>query len=1328
MAYTKEGDITNESQREAALRAHEAGKDLTPEEIAARLEQAGEIVKQDAKRTIAATESNAQQLGADGSEMGQLQESGKKYEKSVEEVRLEDELEILRDEGRKQLNIALQGKDADEPVSRITLRAIDSLIAKSEERLKELTGKESYTQSLESSYNSEIDKRKQGTIEHGDTHEHEASFEKPAEEYHAPVQEPEAPRWENISPNDADTASGGQRLTARMERATMGEEAEVPQPEQREETQATPKRRFFATLNTDESNPLEEKAAEAAPAPQPKEQEGSSATAEEKSSAEQNVKPASSKEEAKQTAKPKFEDAKTFSELYDAIEESGGLQGSKKFYDPSELKEIIEEVQRGERGILYVTSAGGLRDAVERLINLEKSPAKPASSKEEAKQASDEYADGNEKYEQPPVQNAYRQHIVEEASFSDIPNSVPKAEQGAASKSEPEQPPKPKKEKRSFLSIFFNRSKKKASEQEKPAAEAADTKDAKKMEASPEKSAAEQKKTPEQILHDAQDAYRKAFAAYGEKSPKKKDKLTDEESKLKQELEAARDTAKTEYDNAIQAVMTGEYLRAKKRLEESGAEPSRIEHELNAEKAKLAVKYFGEQSKMQTELTRTLLASEKIPAIKKGAVRKALNWWMSIPKAERWAISAGIATGVAVTLGTGGAGMGIGAYFASKFMRSALSSTLVGYTNKGLTKAFESHDVRAIKKELTKEISSKNIVEHFDQIRDSYGKASQAQLSKTKLKNVTRFAASLAVGGGTALMTGMIEKGMFSGAADSIGGGKSGAMENPANAPKAEIGEVPPPKPGVDADSLAKGTGSGRSFEDQILKDKNLEYKDSTMPRVQGHESAFEELATVKKGEGVWHPVRRQFEEMLHKDPHALEQYGLKAEDVQDAAKVRAALNKATQSTLVREGYIDPTDGTEAHMMAPGAKIILNPDGTIKTDADIAWKPSSAVDHVQDTAKGSSSIQATDAPYKAPSAEDHISTVEARGMTEPPATIDELKIGKTVEFKDGSTVEFGADEDGVLHWRYADTYKFDKGIEKPQFLAQDYEDKISDIAAKRRLFRTGRVLRSAVEKELLERSTELNKLAQIHEDLVNADKITEASVVMGGMRERIRAFETDFGKEAIDYGKLSKIHGLEDLAPKTPVTAGNTLDSVPSGGRHMEAPEDLFRGSQHSDGVMHESVAPKISTEKLPSSYADVHAEPIQGGYKVDVPEGSFRFTVNASGKLQGIDIENLTLGDDVRPDLLADDHRQALLDLIRDKGRSIDSINMYEGDVTIGARLLRAKANIYEGLLKSGKTQEAALFAQDIRNDVHGIEMRYGDKILDYGKFPQSLKDLLKK
>ncbi|MEK7158638.1 MAG: hypothetical protein AAB733_03660 [Patescibacteria group bacterium] len=64
-------------------------------------------------------------------------------------------------------------------------------------------------------------------------------------------------------------------------------------------------------------------------------------------------------------------EAKDFTELVHAIEATGGLQGSQKYYDVPELKQVIDQVRAGAWPLNALTSTGGLRKRVEELLQVE---------------------------------------------------------------------------------------------------------------------------------------------------------------------------------------------------------------------------------------------------------------------------------------------------------------------------------------------------------------------------------------------------------------------------------------------------------------------------------------------------------------------------------------------------------------------------------------------------------------------------------------------------------------------------------------------------------------------------------------------------------------------------------------------------------------------------------------------------------------------------------------------------------------------------------------------------------------------------------------------
>ncbi len=63
--------------------------------------------------------------------------------------------------------------------------------------------------------------------------------------------------------------------------------------------------------------------------------------------------------------------AQNFSELYQALEQEGGLQGTQQFYQASEIKNIIDRVRKGELDTSYITRTGGLRSRVDDIMKLE---------------------------------------------------------------------------------------------------------------------------------------------------------------------------------------------------------------------------------------------------------------------------------------------------------------------------------------------------------------------------------------------------------------------------------------------------------------------------------------------------------------------------------------------------------------------------------------------------------------------------------------------------------------------------------------------------------------------------------------------------------------------------------------------------------------------------------------------------------------------------------------------------------------------------------------------------------------------------------------------
>lgn len=76
--------------------------------------------------------------------------------------------------------------------------------------------------------------------------------------------------------------------------------------------------------------------------------------------------------EKNQKTEKNISDAKSFDDLYKAVKISGGIQGSKEFFKPEALTDLIEKVRNGSKTIKAITSSFELQKKVEDLLKLEK--------------------------------------------------------------------------------------------------------------------------------------------------------------------------------------------------------------------------------------------------------------------------------------------------------------------------------------------------------------------------------------------------------------------------------------------------------------------------------------------------------------------------------------------------------------------------------------------------------------------------------------------------------------------------------------------------------------------------------------------------------------------------------------------------------------------------------------------------------------------------------------------------------------------------------------------------------------------------------------------
>ncbi len=140
--------------------------------------------------------------------------------------------------------------------------------------------------------------------------------------------------------------------------------------------------------------------------------------------------------------------------------------------------------------------------------------------------------------------------------------------------------------------------------------------------------------------------------------------------------------------------------------------------------------------------------------------------------------------------------------------------------------------------------------------------------------------------------------------------------------------------PSIPHEAVISGKGPGGAPVNEIIGAKPTAETTGLISQIEElakHQSINKEhlmeLATIKKGEGVWHAVYRQLEDQVHRNPL---KFGLKPEDLENAAKVKQVLNKETMNLLIKNHYIDPEKGVELRIVNPGTKVILEDDNGIK--------------------------------------------------------------------------------------------------------------------------------------------------------------------------------------------------------------------------------------------------------------------------------------------------------------------------------------------------------------------------------------------------------------
>lgn len=394
---------------------------------------------------------------------------------------------------------------------------------------------------------------------------------------------------------------------------------------------------------------------------------------------------------------------------------------------------------------------------------------------------------------------------------------------------------------------------------------------------------------------------------------------------------------KVEYEHARAAL--GMHLK-KTETERFAGDDSGAEHAQEFARAKVYDELFVQES---LKLNKMKIA-EWPEAERSWARRKWESWREWNAKLKPWqrvGIGLGVAAGGAgIAAASGVVGASVAAAYAGRRAVGAVAGVLGGFGGKELAERLISKSTQAeidrldaresVLKEkmrgletIDADAAARSLVElsqEYQHIMDArYGVAKRRAMWKAAGTVV----GGLALGAGTsyaAAHLGSIDTFMpTKPTAEHIPTGQKsslGAVHESTPAPKPMVHETPEIRPTPEA-------ALGRSHESLPIHAEQHPIG-----------AQLEELATLKKGEGAWGPVRRQLRAQLTTHP---EEFGLKPEDLQNGAKVQHALNSRTTQILKDLGFIGPKGKTLMGIHPPGTKIILESNGGLRIEGGHAY-------------------------------------------------------------------------------------------------------------------------------------------------------------------------------------------------------------------------------------------------------------------------------------------------------------------------------------------------------------------------------------------------------
>lgn len=246
---------------------------------------------------------------------------------------------------------------------------------------------------------------------------------------------------------------------------------------------------------------------------------------------------------------------------------------------------------------------------------------------------------------------------------------------------------------------------------------------------------------------------------------------------------------------------------------------------------------------------------ENLPPGQKKWYRDCLYKFSRMPKAARWAVSAGVATGVAFSFGgiaaTGATGIGV--YYGIRLGRAALGTLAGGLTDKVLGRRIEKSKAKT-EEEIKAGMAEKiEVAKGFEEIMKIYSEQSpevlkklEAQRVKEHRQHIVKAIAAVGVAGGTAAGLGFLEN--YLAAHHYLEG--VGLMKGEGS------GLAPERKSGVPPVSKTT-TGWPVAPEDQLgVRGPGITPESAgpeLMPKISG-------VIEVQKGDSLWKVIERQAE------------------------------------------------------------------------------------------------------------------------------------------------------------------------------------------------------------------------------------------------------------------------------------------------------------------------------------------------------------------------------------------------------------------------------------------------------------------------------------